>query len=81
MFLDTRKKENQQLTRISINLALSTRGIEALKEVGLAETVLQRAIPMRARMIHELDGACWSYAYGTKGQVLARTQYSTRFVI
>ncbi|KAF6025379.1 KMO [Bugula neritina] len=23
---------------------------------------------MRARMIHELDGACWSYAYGTKGQ-------------
>ncbi|MFM9956928.1 MAG: FAD-dependent oxidoreductase [Phycisphaerales bacterium] len=36
----------------SINLALSTRGIEALREVGLADEVLASAIPMRGRMIH-----------------------------
>lgn len=36
----------------SINLALSTRGITALKEVGLADRVLAHAIPMPGRMIH-----------------------------
>ncbi len=40
----------------SINLALSTRGIHALQEVGLAEQVLQHAIPMRGRMIHDRSG-------------------------
>ncbi len=41
----------------SINLALSTRGIHALQQVGLADEVLQHAIPMRGRMIHEKSGA------------------------
>ncbi|HKQ49269.1 MAG TPA: NAD(P)/FAD-dependent oxidoreductase [Phycisphaerae bacterium] len=36
----------------SINLAVSTRGIDALERVGLAEEVLKTAIPMRGRMIH-----------------------------
>ncbi len=36
----------------SINLAISTRGIHALKQIGLAHEVLQHAIPMRGRMIH-----------------------------
>src|SRR5712691_7081783 len=36
----------------SINLALSTRGIHALERVGIADEVLQHAIPMRGRMIH-----------------------------
>lgn len=40
----------------SINLALSTRGIHALEELGLAEEVLQHAIPMRGRMIHDKSG-------------------------
>ncbi|MHC5025004.1 MAG: FAD-dependent oxidoreductase, partial [Planctomycetota bacterium] len=40
----------------SINLALSTRGIHALERVGLAETVLRDAIPMRGRMMHARDG-------------------------
>ena len=40
----------------SINLALSTRGIHALQQVGLAEQVLQHAIPMRGRMIHDRSG-------------------------
>ena len=40
----------------SINLALSTRGIHALAQLGLADQVLQHAIPMRGRMIHDKSG-------------------------
>ncbi len=36
----------------SINLALSTRGIHALQQLGIADEVLQHAIPMRGRIIH-----------------------------
>src|SRR5438874_3747648 len=41
----------------SINLALLTRGIHALEQIGIADEVLQHAIPMRGRMIHEKSGA------------------------
>lgn len=41
----------------SINLAISTRGLHALGEVGLAEEVLRQAVPMRGRMIHGQDGS------------------------
>ncbi len=40
----------------SINLALSTRGIHALQELGIADEVLRHAIPMRGRMIHDKTG-------------------------
>src|SRR2546430_16290768 len=40
----------------SINLALSTRGIHALEQLGIADKVLQSAIPMRGRMIHDKSG-------------------------
>ena len=40
----------------SINLALSTRGIHALQELGIADEVLKHAIPMRGRMIHDKSG-------------------------
>lgn len=40
----------------SINLALSTRGITALAEVGLSDKVLAQAIPMRGRMVHDIEG-------------------------
>jgi kynurenine 3-monooxygenase len=36
----------------SINLALSTRGIHALEQLGIADEVLRHAIPMPGRMIH-----------------------------
>ncbi len=36
----------------SINLAVSTRGIDALQRVGLSDEILKTAIPMRGRMIH-----------------------------
>jgi len=41
----------------SINLALSTRGIHALEQLGIADEVLRHAIPMRGRMIHDKSGA------------------------
>src|ERR1700675_5070968 len=41
----------------AINLALSTRGIHALAQLGIADDVLQYAIPMRGRMIHDKSGA------------------------
>jgi len=40
----------------SINLAVSTRGLTALAEVGLRDKVLERAVPMRGRMIHSVAG-------------------------
>lgn len=40
----------------SINLALSDRGIAALREVGMDEYMLAEAVPMRGRMIHPVEG-------------------------
>jgi kynurenine 3-monooxygenase len=40
----------------SINLALSARGIAALERAGLARKILDSAIPMRGRMIHDETG-------------------------
>jgi kynurenine 3-monooxygenase len=40
----------------SINLAISTRGIHALEQIGIADEALQHAIPMRGRMIHDKSG-------------------------
>jgi len=48
----------------SINLAISIRGIHALREVGLADEVLQAAIPMRGRMMHSRTGALSFQPYG-----------------
>jgi kynurenine 3-monooxygenase len=50
----------------SINLALSTRGIAALREVGLADRVLADAIPMRGRLMHSVDGDLSFQRYGTE---------------
>ena len=50
-------REGKMLEGRSINLALSTRGIHALQQIGIADEVLQHAIPMPGRMIHEKSGA------------------------
>lgn len=55
----------------SINLALSTRGLHALREVGLVDEVLAMAVPMRGRMMHAPDGTCTFQPYGTaRGHVI-----------
>jgi kynurenine 3-monooxygenase len=48
----------------SINLAVSTRGLQALRKVGLEEEILRQAIPMRGRMIHAKDGSLNFQPYG-----------------
>jgi kynurenine 3-monooxygenase len=48
----------------SINLALSVRGIHALRNLGLADEVLQNSILMRGRMIHARDGGLTFQPYG-----------------
>ena len=54
----------------SINLALSDRGIRALKEVGIADEVLRIAIPMHGRHIHNMDGSHAFQPYGKEGQYI-----------
>lgn len=40
----------------SINLALSNRGIKAMKLVGIQDPVMQLCIPMHGRMLHDING-------------------------
>lgn len=48
----------------SINLALSTRGIYALKEIGIYNDIKISAIPMYGRMIHSPEGKTQLQPYG-----------------
>jgi len=48
----------------SINLALAERGLHALRGAGLAEQVLQRAVMMRGRMVHDRAGSSVLQRYG-----------------
>src|SRR5689334_11107284 len=56
-------REGNTIGGRSINLALSTRGIYALEQLGIADEVLKHAIPMRGRMIHEKSGALHFASY------------------
>jgi kynurenine 3-monooxygenase len=49
-------REGNMVGGRSINLALSTRGIHALEQLGIADEVLRHAIPMPGRMIHDKSG-------------------------
>jgi kynurenine 3-monooxygenase len=48
----------------SINLALSTRGIHALREAGLWGEIANILIPMRGRMMHSVTGDLTFMPYG-----------------
>ncbi len=54
----------------SINLALSDRGIKALKEVGIMEEIKKIAIPMHGRFMHNADGSTAYQPYGKEGQYI-----------
>ncbi len=49
-------REGDMVGGRSINLAISTRGIHALEQIGIADEALQHAIPMPGRMIHDRSG-------------------------
>lgn len=63
------RREEVQAGR-SINLALSDRGIKALREVGIDEEVLEIAIPMHGRRIHKMDGDVAFQPYGKEDQYI-----------
>ncbi|NUO82040.1 FAD-dependent monooxygenase, partial [candidate division KSB1 bacterium] len=48
----------------SINLALSVRGLHALREAGLFERIMRIAVPMKGRMMHALSGELTFQRYG-----------------
>ena len=55
----------------SINLALSDRGIAALREVGMDEYMLAEAVPMTGRMIHSVSGETKLLPYsGRQGEYI-----------
>jgi kynurenine 3-monooxygenase len=55
----------------SINLALSNRGIQALKMVGMEDELLRMAVPMHGRMIHPLEGnLVYSKYSGREGEFI-----------
>ena len=48
----------------SINLALAERGLHALRATGLADRVLEQAVMMRGRMVHDPAGHSSLHRYG-----------------
>ena len=54
----------------SINLALSVRGWNALKAVGVDKEVEKMAIPMYKRVMHAIDGTLTDQQYGQDGQAI-----------
>jgi|CXWL01.1.fsa_nt_gi kynurenine 3-monooxygenase len=55
----------------SINLALSDRGIAALREIGMDEYMLSEAVPMQGRMIHTVSGETKLLPYsGRQGEYI-----------
>ncbi|KAI8331682.1 hypothetical protein BC941DRAFT_382278 [Chlamydoabsidia padenii] len=69
---DMRLPEQKKLQRgKSINLALSERGLSALRatELGLEQLILQSAVPMRSRMVHlGKEGRQMSQPYSIHGE-------------
>lgn len=55
----------------SINLALSDRGITALREVGMDDYMLAEAVPMYGRMVHAVSGETRLLPYsGREGEYI-----------
>ncbi len=62
--------EAASLEAKSINLAVSERGITALREAdeSLVHAVLEGSVPMKGRMIHDVHGNLASHAYDVHGR-------------
>jgi kynurenine 3-monooxygenase len=54
----------------SINLALSNRGWRPLTEVGIEDELKKLIIPMKGRMIHDMEGNISFQPYGKEGQAI-----------
>ncbi|KTW28770.1 hypothetical protein T552_01400 [Pneumocystis carinii B80] len=68
---DIRNSLNDNLSAgKSINLALSERGIESLRHIGLDKVILENAIPMYGRMIHSREGKQTRRKYDVYGRYI-----------
>lgn len=54
----------------SINMAISERGLSALRQAEIEEKISDLYIPMYGRMIHDLDGTHSLQPYGQPGQCI-----------
>jgi kynurenine 3-monooxygenase len=63
---DPRKTAASASAGRSINLALANRGIAALEEVGVMESLRPALIPMAGRMLHDEEGRLKLVPYGNK---------------
>lgn len=70
------RKESLSAGR-SINLALSDRGLLALKKVGLEDEIKKISIPMHGRYIHNADGSTAFQPYGKEGQFINSVSRAT----
>ena len=52
----------------SINLALSERGLDALRRIDLVDSVMAPALPMHGRMMHGTDGTLTFQSYSASGE-------------
>ena len=57
-------RKNQISAGRSINLAISTRGIHAMREVGVLDSIMKIAVPMKGRMMHAVTGELTFQRYG-----------------
>ena len=54
----------------SINLALSERGIKALRKIGIEDLILKIAMPMYKRIMHSINGDLTEQLYGTNHEAI-----------
>ncbi|XP_041977479.1 kynurenine 3-monooxygenase [Aricia agestis] len=60
-------RKTPQVRGRSINLALSVRGRQALRDVGVEDHIINHhGIPMRGRMIHRPDGSTYEIPYDSR---------------
>lgn len=63
-------RKNNLYAGRSINLAVSTRGLIPLDELGIGAAIRPIAIPMHGRMVHNVDGKVNFQPYGRTGQFI-----------
>jgi kynurenine 3-monooxygenase len=72
------KREKINSTHIgngrSTHLIISQRGAKALQKIGVLDEVLQSAIPLVGRLVHELDSSLSTVKYGVNNQAIFAIQ-------
>eukprot|EP00002_Diphylleia_rotans_P010931 TRINITY_DN2164_c0_g1_i1.p1 TRINITY_DN2164_c0_g1~~TRINITY_DN2164_c0_g1_i1.p1 ORF type:complete len:486 (-),score=108.05 TRINITY_DN2164_c0_g1_i1:129-1586(-) len=67
---DDMRKDCRTSAGRSINLAMSYRALNALKQVGLDQEFIDRTLPMHNRQMHAVDGGLSYMPYGQQGQAI-----------